>query len=173
MSTNQLNSKRLLLLLISLMTLVTTKASETCDNDSVVAAVSAYQQRIRHREEVWRKIIPNLSVIQYAGDIGMISAGTGWDYGKSNQWETHLMFGYLPPKYKNKHYWTFTLRQMYYPWRINIGDSWSVNPLSVSGCQFYTPQRLLGLTARQVLQRLLCDFNKNEISSWIGATLYL
>ena len=33
--------------------------------------------------------------IQFAGSIGVVSIGTGWTYGKKQQWETDIMLGFL------------------------------------------------------------------------------
>ena len=33
--------------------------------------------------------------------MGLLSFGTGWDYGKRNQWETDILLGFIP-KYSAK-----------------------------------------------------------------------
>ena len=33
--------------------------------------------------------------MQYAGGMGVLSTGVGWDYGKRRQWETDVLLGYL------------------------------------------------------------------------------
>lgn len=110
-------------------------SSTIFQNDSLQAVPevcnTAYQKRLERRKLGWEKLIPDLTIIQYAGDIGMISLGLGWDYGKSQQWETHILFGYLPKRYKYNHYWTFTLRETYLPWDITM-KRWHIKPLSVS-----------------------------------------
>ena len=95
----------------------------------------AYYRRLQKRQEHWDKLIPNLFTLQYAGDIGLISAGLGWDYGRSNQWETHLLVGFLPKRFQYHHYWTLTLRQTYAPWNLHftcLNQRWSVKPLFVN-----------------------------------------
>ncbi len=62
----------------------------------------------------------------------MFSAGIGWDYGSSDQWETHLLLGFTPKRYNYQTYWTLTLREYYNPWKINIGQHFSLKPLSVN-----------------------------------------
>lgn len=91
-----------------------------------------YHERLIKRQQQWNKLIPNVFMLQYAGDIGMLSAGIGWDYGRINQWETQIAFGYLPRHKRYNHYWTFTVREVYMPWRINLGKGWKMRPLSVS-----------------------------------------
>lgn len=100
--------------------------------DNLSPAMSAYHERLLRRQHNWERLIPNLFTLQYAGDIGMISAGIGWDYGPKDKWETHFLIGYLPPRRKYQHYWTFTLRETFCPWKINFGDRWGITPLSVS-----------------------------------------
>ncbi len=106
------------------------KADEA--SDKAYAEMSAYHERLLRRQQRWEKLIPNLFTLQYAGDIGMFSAGFGWDYGPKNKWETHIMFGYLPPRRNYQHYWTFTLREIYNPWNIRLDRCWSLKPLSVN-----------------------------------------
>ena len=65
--------------------------------------------------------------------MGMFSAGIGWDYGRDNKFETHLMIGFLPKRYNSSAYATLTLREEYLPWRIRIASTpFEVRPLSVS-----------------------------------------
>ena len=41
-------------------------------------------------------LIPTHTKSQFAGNMGLLSFGTGWDYGRRNQWETDVFFGVLP-----------------------------------------------------------------------------
>lgn len=94
--------------------------------------IQKYEERLAARERRWKRLIPNLFTLQYAGGIGMFSIGPGWDYGRSQQWETHLLVGIVPHRYDYPTYWTLTLRESYVPWRIRCNDQWSIRPLSVS-----------------------------------------
>ena len=58
---------------------------------------SKYDKRIHRFRKGWNSLIPTHNKIQYAGNMGMFSFGTGWDYGKRDQWETDLFFGFIPP----------------------------------------------------------------------------
>lgn len=93
---------------------------------------TGYERRLQKREDFWHKLMPDMTAVQFAGNIGMISAGVGWDYGKANQWETHVLIGFLPHRYNSGSYWTFTVSQKYLPWKIRINDNFSIKPLSVS-----------------------------------------
>lgn len=49
---------------------------------------TGYDNRVHRFRKNWERIIPTHAKIQYAGNMGLLSFGTGWDYGKRNQWET-------------------------------------------------------------------------------------
>lgn len=66
----------------------------------------------------------------YAGNMGLLSFGTGWDYGKRNQWETDILLGFIPKYSSKKTKVTMTLKQNYMPWSINIGKGFSTEPLA-------------------------------------------
>ena len=50
---------------------------------------------------------------QFAGNMGLLSFGTGWDYGRRNQWETDVFFGVLPKYDSKRTKLTFTVKQNY------------------------------------------------------------
>ena len=63
-------------------------------------------------------------------EIWDCSFGTGWDYGKRNQWETDVLLGFIPKYSSKKAKVTMTLKQNYMPWSINIGKGFSTEPLA-------------------------------------------
>lgn len=99
-------------------------------SDSI--ALARYHQRMERRMEHWNRLIPNLFTIQYAGGTGMFSVGPGWDYGSHDQWETHILIGYLPKRYHGKSYWTATLKESFLPWTLFREHLVDVKPLVVS-----------------------------------------
>lgn len=109
-----------------------------------------YDRRIHRYRKRWEALIPTHIKVQYAGNMGLLSFGTGWDYGKRNQWETDVLFGILP-KYESKRTKvTFTLKQNYMPWSLDLGRQFSAEPLAcgmylntVFGDEFWThePER--------------------------------
>ena len=105
-------------------------AEQTQPTDS--AAVSNYKMRLKKRQLTWQKLMPEMFTLQYAGGIGMFSAGAGWDYGHARQWETHLLLGFLPKRNNYHHYWTFTLRQYYVPWTVKLNKSLAIRLLAVN-----------------------------------------
>ena len=79
--------------------------------------------------KVLRTLIPTQGVIQNAGNMGLVSCGVGWDYGRRSQWETHLLLGYVP-KHKSKNArFTITLKENFIPWNITLPKKWNVEPL--------------------------------------------
>ncbi len=62
---------------------------------------------------------PNYVKAQYAGDIACISAGVGYSYSE-NRWETEMLLGYVPKGLRDNGFVTFTLKQNYIPWSVNV-----------------------------------------------------
>lgn len=106
---------------------------------------SRYDKRVHRYRKHWEALIPTHTKLQFAGNMGLLSLGTGWDYGKRNQWETDLFFGILPKYDSKRTKITMTLKQNYMPWSIDLGKTFSVEPLScgiyfntVFGDEFWT-----------------------------------
>ena len=91
---------------------------------------SRYDRRVHRYRKRWEALIPTHTKIQFAGNMGLLSFGTGWDYGKRNQWETDLLLGFIPKYSSKKAKVTMTLKQNYMPWSINIGKGFSTEPLA-------------------------------------------
>lgn len=56
-----------------------------------------YDKRVHRYRRAWEALIPTHTKLQYAGGMGLLSWGIGWDYGKRGQWETDLLLGFIPP----------------------------------------------------------------------------
>lgn len=92
-----------------------------------------YERRMQTRDNMWRSLIPDITVLQFAGGTGMFSLGTGWVYGKSDNWETTVNLGFIPRKYNDRPYWVFSVKENYLPWRIALGRTpLEVRPLCVT-----------------------------------------
>lgn len=96
----------------------------------VANAQNGYEKRVNRYQSQWEKLIPTHQKVQYAGGMGLISVGLGWDYGKSDQWETDVFFGYLPRYSTKDAKITFTLKQNYMPWKKNLGSKFTLEPLA-------------------------------------------
>ena len=104
--------------------------------------------------EGWKRVVPTHVKCQYAGGMGVMSFGVGWDYGRKRRWETDVMIGFLPRAYADRFHLTFTLRQNYSPWSIRCGGgNFSFEPFAcgaylnvISGEQFWIrePERYPG-----------------------------
>ena len=71
------------------------------------------------KTSLWKRLTPNVATVQYAGNIAMASAGVGWEYGK-DKWLTEALLGYVPRYHHTQSLNTFTLRQYYTPWNIEL-----------------------------------------------------
>lgn len=83
--------------------------------------LTAYEKRMKKYHERWNSLIPRYTKLQYAGSMGFISLGLGWDYGKNKQWETDFMIGYVPRYTTSSDKLTFTLKQNFIPWKLDVG----------------------------------------------------
>lgn len=98
--------------------------------DTIISPSTRYERRVYRRHKNWARIIPTYGKMQFAGNMGLLSFGTGWDYGKKNQWETDLLFGFIPKYSSKKAKITMTLKQNYMPWDLDLGKRFSIEPLA-------------------------------------------
>lgn len=92
-----------------------------------------YERRTQHLRSSWARMVPNMGSIHFYGGVGLVSLGTGWHYGRKDQWETEVLLGFVP-KYESDHNKaTLTLKQRFVPWRIGLSSRWAVEPLT-AGC---------------------------------------
>lgn len=78
----------------------------------------------------WQQLIPRYQKLQFAGSMGLLSVGLGWEYGRDH-WETDLLFGFIPKFEDEEANITFTLKQNYIPWDLHLGKgNWSIAPLT-------------------------------------------
>lgn len=134
---------------------VTGKSEELELTDSIVhdtlvladGKLTRYDRRVMRYRKHWDLLIPTSGIIQTCGNMGIISLGIGWEYGKRRQWETQLLFGYIPKFSSDDEKFTMTLKENFIPWRRNIGKGWWFEPLECSlyfntvfGHDFWTKQ---------------------------------
>jgi len=103
--------------------------------DSIYVALpseSRYDKRVLRYRKHWAALIPTQFTIQNAGNMGAISAGFGWNYGKRKQWETDLLVGFVPKHQSSRLKTTLTLKENYVPWSFSLASGWSVEPLQAS-----------------------------------------
>lgn len=98
-----------------------------------ISGQTRHDEKVEKYRSLWSRLIPTHHKLQFAGSMGLISAGVGWDYGKKNQWETDLLLGYLPRFHGDEGHVTITLKENYIPWRMKIRHSrWMLEPFTVS-----------------------------------------
>ena len=99
------------------------------DDDREQRRAERHQRKLEQYKSGWNRLIPKYQNVQYAGSMGLLSLGVGWDYGRKKQWETEIMFGLVPRFSSNKAKVTFTLKQNYAPWEVRLGGKWWLEPL--------------------------------------------
>ena len=116
------------------------KSDEEETKDTVLVSKSEpskYDKRIHRFRKGWNSLIPTHNKIQFAGNMGMFSFGTGWDYGRRDQWETDLFLGFIPKHDSHRTKLTMTLKQNYMPWSLELGKGFSTEPLSCKELSAY------------------------------------
>ena len=115
--------------LLLLLALPTEAQTDTTAADTLPVAPK-YERRISRYRLAWQSLIPTQFILQNAGNMGLLSLGIGWNYGRRDQWETHLLVGRMPKYRSTRGKMTMTLKETFIPWRIGIGKGWDVEPLT-------------------------------------------
>ena len=113
---------------LALMMLITNAWGET-NTDREQRRAERHQRKLQQYKSKWNSLIPKYQNLQYAGSIGFLSLGVGWDYGRKKQWETEMMFGLIPRFSSDKAKVSFTLKQNYVPWEVDLNERWCIEPL--------------------------------------------
>lgn len=116
-----------------LVTIASHATNTTAKNDSIIESNTIhtrYDFRTHRYRQRWETLIPTHTKIQFAGNMGLISAGIGWDHGKRGEWETDLLLGILPKYEGRRGYMTMTVKETYTPWSVRLSDHWALEPLS-------------------------------------------
>ncbi|MGK7392075.1 MAG: hypothetical protein ACNS60_17110 [Candidatus Cyclobacteriaceae bacterium M2_1C_046] len=71
---------------------------------------------------------PDHAKIQFAGNIGFLSAGVGYEIAQEKG-EVDLMVGYLPESIGGVDIITANLKAGYYPWKINFSENYTYEPV--------------------------------------------
>lgn len=92
-----------------------------------------YENPANKYEDNRNKLSPRYANFQYAGSMGLVSAGLGWNYGKRDRWETDLMVGYIPKYTTNKAKVCITLKENFVPWNLQLKNrDFYIQPLTSS-----------------------------------------
>ena len=101
-------------------------AAETETTDTL----DRYHRKVIKYHNRWNALIPTQFIMQNAGNMGALSAGLGWDYGRHNQWETHLLLGVIPKHQSSRTKLTTTLKETFIPWNLDTKRGWALEPLT-------------------------------------------
>lgn len=93
-----------------------------------------YKKRVESYRDFWESLMPTYSKIQYAGGMGLVNLGLGWQYGKKDQWETDVFLGFIPRYSSDESKITFTLKQNFIPWQTPLNKTLTLEPLT---CALY------------------------------------
>lgn len=95
-----------------------------------VHAQTRHDKNVEHYKSSWNKLIPRYTKLQFAGSMGFLSGGIGWDYGRSKHWETDVLLGFVPAFKHDDTKITFTVKQNYMPWKIHFSPKFMFEPLA-------------------------------------------
>lgn len=125
-------------------TAIKADAAEKPEADTLT---TKYERRVSRYRRNWNALIPTQGVLQVCGNMGIVSVGIGWHYGRRSQWETQLLVGWIPKFDSSASKITMTLKENYIPWSCDMGKGWSFEPLECSvylntvfGHDFWTKQ---------------------------------
>ena len=93
-------------------------------------SLTSYDKKVIKRYLRWSRLIPSQTILQTAGNMGAVSVGLGWDYGKREQWETHLLIGYIPKHDASTGKLTMTLKETFRPWQLKAYRDLYFEPLT-------------------------------------------
>lgn len=98
------------------VTRVDTVYINSTETDSI-ADVAPWVKRLERYNRFWNCLSPRGARIQFAGNMGLLSAGPSWIYG-GRHWETAIMLGFVPKHQAHRGMMTMTVKEDYIPWSI-------------------------------------------------------
>ena len=86
-------------------------------------------------ERPWYR--PRHLALQTGGGLGMVAAGAGYEFAKTRL-ETDILIGYVPKYYAGSTLSLASLKFMYSPFRLPVGEKLQVVPLTIGAYFSYT-----------------------------------
>lgn len=131
--------------------------------------LTKYEKKEAKYHRIWSYLIPRNTIVQYAGNIGMLSFGAGWTYGKKRRWSTDLLFGFLPKSDSECAKITMTLKENYYPWTITLNKKRNITLTPLSCGIFLIPYsgKISGHTNQVVIPTATMDFQQRYVQTSI------
>lgn len=73
---------------------------------------------------------PHHVLAQTGGGLGMVAVGGGYAFWK-NRTEADVLVGYVPKKYAGSTLTLISVKLLYSPWQVPLGQKWTIKPLTV------------------------------------------
>ena len=86
-------------------------------------------------ERPWYR--PTHLAVQTGGGLGMVAAGAGYEFAKGRL-ETDVLIGYVPKHYAGSTLSLASLKFLYSPFRLPVGEKFQVVPLTLGAYFSYT-----------------------------------
>lgn len=96
----------------------------------IIAVITTSANAMDSVDNRVNRLVPSHTKVQYAGSMGIISASSGWSYGKKEQWESDIFIGFLSDKVSDNSTFVFTIKESYIPFRKSYKNGLIFEPLN-------------------------------------------
>lgn len=96
-------------------------------------SISRQMQKTLRYLNWWVKMLPRKVTTQFAGNMGAVSLGIGWKYGKKDQLESDLLIGVVPKHDSDRVKVTMTVKQQVIPFHFEPGEKVHFAPITIGG----------------------------------------
>ena len=110
-------------------------AAGTPPDTAAIAAAKPAPRAARRAVRPWYR--PTHLALQTGGGLGMVAAGAGYEFSKSHL-ETDVLIGYVPKYYAGSMLSLASLKFLYSPFHLPVGQKLQVVPLTVGAYFSYT-----------------------------------
>jgi len=124
------------LLVPLLLLLARSEAHAEAPIDAPAAEEQAKEEAEEKGKLAW--YVPDRAVLQFAGSIGFLSAGTGWSF-LQERLDAEILLGWAPQAVAGDDFFTITTRLLFQPFLLEAGEL-RLRPLIVGGFASYTPK---------------------------------
>jgi hypothetical protein len=105
----------------------------------LLLAIAGFNQAdAQERSRVKKWYVPDYAVVQYAGSVGFVSAGAGYNVLRDRA-NVDFLFGYVPAFAGGVPLETFTIKFTANLWTIPLGGRTTLHPLTTGLYFCYTP----------------------------------
>ncbi|MDB5270098.1 MAG: hypothetical protein JWP58_3138 [Hymenobacter sp.] len=110
-------------------------AASTPPDTAGTAPVKPAPSAARRAQHPWYR--PTHLALQTGGGLGMVAAGAGYEFSKTHL-ETDILIGYVPKHYAGSTLSLASLKFLYSPFHLPVGEKFQVVPLTVGAYFSYT-----------------------------------